>query len=140
MRAAFQSGAAAERFDRMVAALGGPTGFLESFDDHLDTAERTDEVTAGADGFVTAIDTRALGLAVVELGGGRSRASDPIHYGVGLEHLIGLGAAVEPDTPLALVHAADDAALGAAKARVRAAYIIGPEPPEPTPLIVERVS
>jgi thymidine phosphorylase len=140
MRAAFQSGAAAERFDRMIAALGGPADFLESFDDHLGTAERTDEVTAGAAGFVTAFDTRALGLAVVELGGGRSRASDPIHYGVGLEHLLGLGAAVEPDTPLALVHAADDAALGAAMARVRAAYIIGPEPPEETPLIVERVS
>ena len=61
-----------------------------------------------------AIDTRALGLAVVELGGGRRRASDAIDHAVGLEHLLGLGASVEPDTPLARIHAADrDGARGA---------------------------
>jgi thymidine phosphorylase len=140
MREAFQSGAAAERFERMVAALGGPRNFLGSFEAHLAGAETVGEASAGRSGFVTAIDTRALGLAVVQLGGGRRLASDSIHPGVGLENLLGIGAAVEADTPLALVHAADEDALKAAQARVRAAYTIGPAPPEPTPLILERIS
>ena len=93
MRLAFESGAAAERFDRMVAALGGPAGFLDRFEAHLAGAPVIADVPAGRDGFVAAIDTRGLGLAVVELGGGRRRASDAIDPAVGLESLIGLGAA-----------------------------------------------
>ena len=61
---------------------------------------------------------------MVELGGGRRRASDPIDHSVGLELLLGLGASVEPDTPLARIHAADPAGLAAAEARIRAAYRI----------------
>ena len=110
MRMAFASGAAAERFDRMVAALGGPTDFLDDFDAPSAPARRRSPTcTAGRAGFVTAIDTRGLGLAVVELGGGRRRASDAIDHAVGLEALLGLGASVEPDTPLARIHAADEA-------------------------------
>ena len=89
----------------MVAALGGPTEFLEGYEAHLAARREVADVAAGRAGFVTAIDTRALGLAVVELGGGRRRAHDPIDHAVGLDRLLGLGAAVEPDTPLARVHA-----------------------------------
>jgi thymidine phosphorylase len=139
MREAFHSGAAAERFDRMVAALGGPTGFLDGFEAHLRTTDLVADVTADASGFVTAIDTRALGLAVVELGGGRRHPADVIDHAVGLDQLAGLGMSVEPDTPLARIHAADEAALAAAEARVRAAYAIGDAAPAPGPLVVERI-
>jgi thymidine phosphorylase len=139
MRMAFESGAAAERFDRMVAALGGPAGFLERFESHLAGAPVIADVSAGRDGFVVAIDTRGLGLAVVELGGGRRRASDSIDHAVGLESLVGLGAVVEPDTPLARVHARSEAALEAAVARVRAAYRLHDDAPEAAPLVHRRV-
>ncbi len=138
--AAFASGAAAERFDRMVAALGGPTDFLDSFEAHLPGAPEIADVTAGRDGFVAGIDTRALGLAVVELGGGRRAAHDAIDHGVGLENLIGLGASVEPDTPLARIHAATPDALAAAEARIRAAYRIADEAPDEGPLIHDRLA
>jgi thymidine phosphorylase len=140
MGAAFESGRAAERFERMVAALGGRSDFLDGFETHLREAAFVDDVLAGEEGFVTAIDTRALGLAVVELGGGRRRASDAIDLSVGLETLAGLGLALEADTPLARIHAADEAGLEAARARVRAAYAIGPAAPDDTPLIVERIA
>jgi thymidine phosphorylase len=139
MREAFHSGAAAERFDRMVAALGGSTDFLDGFETHLRTTDLVADVTADASGFVTAIDTRALGLAVVELGGGRRHPADVIDHAVGLDQLAGLGMSVEPDTPLARIHAADEAALAAAEARVRAAYTIGNAAPAPEPLVVERI-
>jgi thymidine phosphorylase len=76
----------------------------------------------------------------VELGGGRRRASDPIDHSVGLENLLGLGASVEPDTPLARIHAADPAALRAAEARVRAAYTLADAAPRQGPLIHERIA
>ena len=136
---AFESGAAAERFDRMVAALGGPAGFLDDFEHHLAGAPLIADVPAGRDGFVAGIDTRGLGLAVVELGGGRRRAADAIDHAVGLETLIGLGAAVEPDTPLARVHARTEAALEAAIARVRAAYRLHETPPDESPLVHHRI-
>jgi thymidine phosphorylase len=139
MRMAFESGAAAERFERMVAALGGPADFLDRFEAHLAGAPLVADVAAGRDGFVAAIDARGLGLAVVELGGGRRRASDAIDHAVGLESLIGLGAAVEPDTPLARVHAADEDALARAAARVRAAYRLEEAPPGEAPLLHHRI-
>lgn len=139
MRMVLESGAAAEKFGEMVAALGGPSDFVEEFEHHLPGAPVIGEVLAEREGFVTRIDARALGLAVVELGGGRRRPQDAIDPAVGLDMLAGLGLAVEPDTPLARVHAATEAGLAAATARVRAAYHIGGTVPEETPLIVERV-
>jgi thymidine phosphorylase len=138
MRKSFQSGAAAERFERMVAALGGPASFLDDFERHLVRAPVMDDAFAEGSGFVAAIDTRALGLAVVELGGGRRRASDVVDASVGLEGLLGIGAAVEKDTPLARVHAADEAGLEAARRRVRAAYTLADVPPPESPLILTR--
>ena len=139
LRDAFASGAAAERFERMVAAFGGPADFLETFESHLAGAPQIVDVVAERDGFVAAIDTRGLGLAVVELGGGRRLASDSIDPSVGLENLTGLGASIEAGMPLARVHAADEASLREAEVRVRAAYTIGEECPTELPLIVERI-
>ncbi len=139
MRTALQSGAAAERFARMVAALGGPADFVEAVHLHLDRAPVMADVEAGRAGYVTSIDTRAVGYAVVELGGGRRSPSDLVDPSVGFEGLVGLGAAVTPDAPLARLHAADDAAFARAADRLRAAYTIGDAPPPETALILERI-
>ena len=136
---ALETGAAAERFGRMVAALGGPPDFVEDFEAHLREAAVVEDVLAGAEGFVSAIDTRALGLAVVELGGGRRRPTDAIDHAVGLDQLAPLETTVSPDTPLARIHAATPEAAARAAERVRAAYRIG-EAPEPGPLVLERVA
>lgn len=134
-----ETGAAAERFERMVAALGGPADFVEDFEAHLREAAVVEDVLAGAEGFVSAIDTRGLGLAVVELGGGRRRPTDAIDHAVGFDQLAPLETTVGPDTPLARVHAATPEAAARAAERVRAAYRIGPAP-EPGPLVLERVA
>jgi thymidine phosphorylase len=136
---AFASGAAAERFDRMVAALGGPVGFLGSHERHLARAPVVVDVSAPEAGFVMAIDGRALGYAVIELGGGRRVPSDRINPAVGLDGLLGIGAHVEAGDALARVHAADPAAAEAAAARVRGAYRLGASAPAPGPLVVERI-
>ena len=67
---------------------------------------------------------RAVGLAVVELGGGRSRAADEIDPAVGLTELAPIGAEVGPDAPLARVHARSADKADIAIRRLRAAYRI----------------
>ena len=136
---ALQSGRAAERFGAMVAAQGGPADFVENSRRHLPRAPVVEEVTQPGRGFVSEIDTAALGRAVVALGGGRRVQGDPIDPAVGLDDLAGLGALVDPQTPLALVHGADPDAVAAAADAVRAAYSISDGPPDPAPLIRERV-
>jgi len=126
-RRALESGAAAERFGRMVAGLGGPADFVERARELLPSAPAIVAVPAPASGFVTSIATRDLGLAVVALGGGRTRPQDDIDPAVGLSGLLPVGAAVSRGEPIAFVHARGDAA--AAIAAVQAAYRIGPEKP-----------
>jgi thymidine phosphorylase len=132
---ALRSGAAAARFAHMVAALGGPADLLDAPDRHLDAAPVRREVTGG-EGVVEAIDVRALGLTVMELGGGRRRETDEIDPAVGLTEVAGLG---EDAARLAVVHARDESAAAAAEDAVRAAMRTGPGPVEPPPL-VERLT
>jgi len=124
------SGAAAERFGRMVTALGGPVDFLDRRQTYLAAAPIIRPVHAERTGRVQAIRTRELGLAVIELGGGRRVASDLIDHRVGLSDLIGKGAAVDPAMPLWLVHAADEACFEMAAKIVKKAYVIGEAPGE----------
>ena len=88
---ALASGKAAEVFARMVSGLGGPADFVEKVDEYLLRAAVECVVPAPGAGFVTAMETRDLGLAVVELGGGRRRADDAIDYAVGLSDFVSLG-------------------------------------------------
>jgi thymidine phosphorylase len=137
--AALASGAAAERFAAMVRALGGPGDLVERPQDHLPHAALVRPVIPLTAGRVQAIDARALGLVVVELGGGRRRASDPVDHAVGLAEVRGVGEAVGPDAPLAWVHARDESGFAAAEIRLRDAYIVGDGTPAPRPAIVERI-
>jgi thymidine phosphorylase len=138
LRRVLDSGAAAERFDRMTARLGGPGDFLENSGRHLAKAPVVKPVHADGDGRVTAIRTRDLGLAVIELGGGRRVASDPIDHRVGLSGLLGKGARVDGATPLCLVHAADEVGFAKAAAIVKGAYTLG-SAPAPVPCIHARI-
>ncbi|MBC58572.1 MAG: thymidine phosphorylase [Confluentimicrobium sp.] len=136
---ALESGAAAEKFGEMVAELGGPLDFVERWPDRLPSAPVVREVPALASGVVRAIDGHALGLAVVELGGGRKREGDRINPSVGLSELAPLGETVSPDVPLALIHAATEEAADAVEQAVRAAFTIGDAHPTIPPLVHRRL-
>ena len=135
---ALASGRAAEHFARMVSVLGGPADFVERPEHYLPAAPVIKPVFAEQAGQVGSIDTRAVGLAVVALGGGRTRPQDTIDHAVGLTGLAELGAEVGPDHPLGFVHARSDAAAEAAAASLRAAYRIG-EGEEALPPVLERI-
>lgn len=142
VRQAIASGAAAERFARMVAALGGPPDLLEHPRAHLAEARETVAVAPERAGIVAAVDTRALGLAVVALGGGRTRAEDEIDVSVGLDGLARVGEEVGSERPLAVVHARDLGAAERAAEAARAAYRVVElgESIERRSLILERIA
>jgi thymidine phosphorylase len=136
--AALRSGAAAERFGAMVAALGGPSDIMDNYDEHLDRAPVIREVFPDEDGVVVAHDTRALGIAVMNLGGGRKVESDVIDMAVGLDAVAGPGADVaRGGRPLAVVHARDEAGADAAEAEVKRAIAVGDAAPEERPIVAE---
>jgi thymidine phosphorylase len=134
---ALAGGAAAERFARMVARLGGPADVLH--DPRLPVAPVRRAVPAPRAGFVGAIDVRALGLAVVALGGGRSRPGVAVDPRVGLAAVLAPGAQVQAGDPLALVHAASVADAESAVRAVAAAMPVADAPPAVVPLLLDTV-
>ncbi len=136
---ALDSGRAAETFGRMVEALGGPADFVERSGRHLPAVPLERAVKADRDGFVTGIATRDVGLAVVALGGGRTRPGDAVDHAVGLTRLLPVGAEVRRGEALALVHARSDEHAERAASAVAAAYTIGEAKPPAQKAVVRRI-
>jgi thymidine phosphorylase len=134
---ALQSGAAAEIFARMVSALGGPNDLMQRPAAYLKPAPVIRPCYPASAGTIAKIDARAVGIAVVGLGGGRSRAEDKIDHRVGLSEVRGLGAKVGPDRPLAMIHAADETAVEAAARELRAAFTVSEDGGKPGPSVIE---
>ncbi len=135
---ALDGGAAAERFAAMVAALGGPADLLEAPERHLPEAPVTQSVAPLESAFVTEVDVRALGVAIVTLGGGRTRETDPVDHAVGLTEVAAPGEWVGPgERPLAQVHARDEDAAARAAEAVSAAYRLGDAAPDEPPAVLE---
>ena len=130
---ALDSGAAAERFARMVAGMGGPGDALSAA---LPQAPVVRPLPAWRQGVLAATDTRALGEVVVALGGGRRRADDVIDLRVGLAEVLPLGSRVQQGQPLLLVHAADQGAADVALLSLRQALTIAEAAAAPGPPVL----
>ncbi|MGN5073716.1 thymidine phosphorylase [Aeromonas veronii] len=130
LQAVLDNGKAAEIFGRMVTGLGGPSDFMERYDAYLPKAAIVRPVFAANSGFVTAMDTRELGLAVVAMGGGRRAAGDKLDYAVGLTDFIRLGQSVDADKPIAMIHAQTEDQFILIDRMVKNSILIGPQKPE----------
>jgi len=139
LQRALDSGEAAERFARMVTALGGPADLMDNPDAHLARAPIVLPVPALEAGYAAATDCRGLGLAVVGLGGGRIRPQDAIDYAVGLTGLAELGDRIDVGQPLGMVHARTQDAAERAVREVQAAYRIAAERPAAQPMIYKTI-
>ena len=140
MQHAFASGAAAERFGKMVSALGGPADLVEAPQKYLVRPPVEIDVMASGEQVESckgrlAFDTRQIGLAVIELGGGRTRPQDPVDHAVGL---IGLARRDWDGTaPLCRILARDE--VSAERARQRILDSVRPGGDRPA-AVLERVS
>ncbi|ENB2046486.1 thymidine phosphorylase [Vibrio alginolyticus] len=132
------NGKAAECFGKMVAGLGGPADFVENYDNYLEKAEIIKPVYATETGIVSAMDTRAIGMAVVAMGGGRRVATDEIDYAVGFDQFIRLGEVADSDKPLAVIHARTEEQWEEAAKALRSAIKVGGEY-TPTPEVYRQI-
>src|SRR5207247_10729616 len=104
--------------------LGGPKNLMQHPRTYLTPAPAIRPCFPATTGTIAKIDARAIGIAVVSLGGGRRRADDKIDHRVGLTEVLGLGEDVSPHRPLALIHAATEDAAEIAAMELRAAFTV----------------
>lgn len=140
LKKALSSGKAAQAFSQMVKGLGGPADLLERPTEYLPTAKVIKEVAAPKAGWVERMDTRSLGLAVVELGGGRRRAEDEIDHAVGLSEIVELGSRVEEGEALCVIHGRSAEVAAEVRKRILRAIEISPEQASGQPVIYETIS
>ena len=132
---AVSSGRALEIFSKMVAALGGPTDFGENSDKHLVAANVVRPIHT--EGYLTSVDAYGVGNVIIELGGGRRRVGEALDLSVGFSEVASVGTMLDSETPLAVVHAADESDAAKAEALLLAACPTGPDAPQKRPVITE---
>lgn len=125
IRNSFENGRSAELFERMISSLGGSNNFLNKSESELPSAPFVADVNSFSTGYIHSIDSRAIGISVLELGGARRRSTDIIDHAVGFENLLGVGDFIDSKLPLARIHARDEQSLALAKDRILRAYKIG---------------
>ncbi len=153
LTAVLDNGEAAKHFGKMVTALGGPADFVENYDSYLEKAEiikpvyateigateiSATETGATGTGIVSAMDTRAIGMAVVAMGGGRRVATDKVDHAVGFDNFIRLGEVADNNKPLAVIHARTEEQWQEAAQALRSAITIGGKY-APTPEVYRQV-
>jgi thymidine phosphorylase len=132
--AALADGTARARWDELVAAQGGDPSAP------LPVAAHTRVIAASASGYLTRLDAMDVGVVAWRLGAGRERKHDAVSATAGVTWTASVGDAVDAGQPLLVLHADDEARLDAVEELARASFTIGPEPPAPAPLVLDRIS
>jgi thymidine phosphorylase len=132
--AALDDGSAFDRWLAVIRAQGGDP------DAPLAEAPERHVVTAPASGFVRRLDARAVGVAAWRLGAGRARKEDRVSPVAGAVCLAKEGDAVEEGQPVLELHAEDRSRFAAALDALDGGLEVGQEPPEPRPLVLDRIA
>ena len=130
---ALASGKAARVFGEMVREQGGPADFMNQAADYLEIAS-VEGVVELPDGHVASMDARAIGNAVIVLGGGRTDPAQEIDHSVGLVDIKGVGESVGADQPFCRIFGRDQQTLESAAGMIRNAVTVTAERPVPGPV------
>jgi pyrimidine-nucleoside phosphorylase len=134
------SGKAAEKFQQIIAAQGGDPRVVDD-PDRLPRAPVAEAHRASRDGFVTGIEPRAIGRAIVAMGGGRQKVEDKVDFGVGFEIPAKPGDKVKKGEVLATIHANNAEQVKLARAALDAAITIADKRGDsPLPLVSHRLT
>ena len=133
-----RTGAAADCFKSVIAAQGGDPRVVDD-PGLLPQAGAVEIYAASRRGFIGRLEPRAIGRAVIEMGGGRSTMEEVIDPSVGLVITAKPGDWVEPGEPIGTIFARDRAGVETAKSALGAAITIADEAEHPLPLISHRV-
>ncbi len=132
------SGQAGEKFRQMVEAQGGDVHMVDN-PDTLPTAPLTQVTHAPKGGYLASVQADEIGLAVVDLGGGREKKGDSLDHRVGVVLYVQVGDQIQEGQPLFTIHAENEAKQEQAARRVLGALKFSDTPVEPLPLFYERI-
>jgi pyrimidine-nucleoside phosphorylase len=136
---ALKSGAAAETFRKIIEAQGGNPAVVDD-PALLPQAEEVEVYYARSAGTILRVEPRAIGRAVVEMGGGRRKVDDVVDPTVGFVITARPGQKVHTSEPLASIFAKDAAGIELGRRALDAAIEIGEGKASPLPLIQARVT
>ena len=137
---ALERGLALEKFAAMVAALGGPTDFCEQPDKYLPKAAIIRPVFAKIPGYVSAMDTRGVGLSIIEMKGGRTTPQQQLDYATGYSDFCQIGTYVDEQTPLACIHAQNEDQFCRASAELQKLITVSANPPVQSRCIIKKIA
>ncbi len=134
------SGGALQRFRHNVEQQGGDVRICDEPSRLLSPNVRQLEIVADRDGFVASVDTLAIGNAVCELGGGRTRAEDTVDHAVGLMSRVRIGDEVRKGESLATIYCRECSEMGGAASMLQEAYHVAESAAQPPVLVSDVVS
>lgn len=137
---ALASGKAAQIFSQMITAMGGPADLLTNSEKLLPQANIIKAIIAPQAGYIGIMDTRAIGMALVEMGGGRVDHNQSLDYSVGFSHIKPKGTKVVEGDIIAKVHAKDEAQATLAITQYLAAIEFSNEAVDVEPVIHQLIT
>jgi len=135
---AIRDGRGLENFRKLIAAQKGNPAVVDD-PDRLPTAKSIVEVPSPESGWIKRLDAQKIGLAAIALGAGREQIEDPVDHRVGVELLKKSGQRIQKGEPLARLHWSENSDLARAEKLFRDACRLDDFPPQPDPLIRERL-
>lgn len=130
---ALREGRAWQQFRTLVQAQGGDVSMVDH-PEKLPVAPFIEEVYAGQEGYLSAVNAREVGETSVDLGAGRTKKGDPIDHAVGIVVHHKVGDFIRRGDLLFTIHANDPTKIVKAKERLMAALSWSTAPVQPLPL------
>ena len=139
LQKSLDSGAALEKFAQMVSALGGPSDFCDNMWKYMPKAQIIRPVFAKQSGYVSAMDTRGIGLSIIEMKGGRTTPEQKLDYATGYTEFCQIGDMVDEKTPLAIIHAKTEDQFQKAAQTIRNMIEISSKKPAQNRCIIKKI-
>ncbi len=136
---AIKSGAAAKKFQEIIAAQGGNPAVVDD-PSVMPQAREVEVYSAPKAGTVLEVAPRRIGRAVVEMGGGRQKVDDVVDPTVGFVISTRPGDKVRKGEPLASIYARSPADVDLARRALDEAIRIGEGEARLLPLLAARVT
>ena len=134
------NGLAAEKFEIMVKALGGPANILTSYEKDLKFNAVKNDIFIEKKGWLEKIQTRQLGLILIELGGGRKQVSDKINFSVGYDNVASIGDKIDPSKPILTLYSQSKEDYENVKIKIQDCFIISENESKKIPEIYEIIN
>lgn len=133
------SGQALEIFAKMISSLGGPKDFCDKPEKYLPQAKIIRPVFSKTNGYVSAMQTRDIGLSIIGLKGGRTHPDQKLDYATGFTDFCQIGDKVDSQTPLAVIHAQSEEDFKRAETELQTYIQVSDSQPQIHNPIIEKI-